>query len=154
MNDLTNFRLKCNQWGTLGDLFSVSVWKRKVERLINKDKRQNFSGCSAEHNLYCWFFFKRPSFAMILLRTVPLASLLPLGLRMAFQNCCPYMTPQSTPPDTPDSKVPRASLVSESGGRLSLLLPLIPTSWAGWLFSRRFLVPCSLPGIPLPWMWS
>lgn len=37
--------------GRPGDLFSVSVWKRKVERLISKNKRQNFSECSAEHNL-------------------------------------------------------------------------------------------------------
>lgn len=145
--------LKCNQWGTPGDLFSVSVWKRKVERLISKNKRE-FLRMLCGTQSYCWFFFKRSSFAMVLLRTVPLASWLPLGLRMVFQNCCPYITPHPTLPDTPASKVPRAGLVSGSGGWLSLLLALIPTSWAGQLFSSRFLVPCSLPGIPLPWMWS
>lgn len=154
MNDLTNFRLKCNQWGAPGDLFSVSVWKRKVERLISKNKRQNFSGMLCRTQSYCWFFFKRPCFAMVLLRTVPLASWLPLGLRMVFQNCCPYITPHPTPSRYPSLQGaqgwpgfwkwrPIVSAVSPDSN-----IPGWPVGY------RRFLVPCSLPGIPLPWMWS
>lgn len=107
-------------------LISVSIWKGKVERLISKGKKY-FLRMLWGTESYCWFYLKRSSFAMVLLRTVPLASWLPHRAEDDLWELLYIYNPGSpTPLDTTAFKVPRADLVSGSESRLSLLSALTP----------------------------
>lgn len=74
---------------------------------------------------------------MVPSETVP-ASWLPLGLRMVFQEYCPYLNSPPHLPDTPASRCPGLAWFLEVEA-VSLLLALIPSGQQ--LFSRRFFGP-------------